>query len=539
MKSKNKILAVGVSSLLLFSCTKNFQQINTNPSQPSTTTIQPLINNVISTLFLTGQEQASADNDWEYPTTQLGGITSSSGYVLANAALEIWNDYFGTLQNINAAQDIINATKDKQSMNNIQAILYILKAYKTFHIVNQMGDIPYFDAGKAYTGNIQYYRPKFDDQKDIYLDCLKNLDWASKNIVLDASAKTPDGNSYVSMGNFDTFFGGNMVQWQKFANSLLLRGAMQIVEVDPADADPIIANVVGNNLPVITDGLNNTGDVGMWPAQLNNYNLWIPFWSFNSHKFERMTTTFWNMVSDGPDSANIFDPRAYLFVETNQAGQWAPYTIGSGVSDPANPYQGSRRTDPGNKDGCIFSPFNFYLICDESYIPEVLFSAAEVHFLKAEAYLRGLGVPQNESAAETEYYAGITSSVNFWYDIAHNTNTSYDDWATVAPISPTQAQMTAFFANPKVAFAGTDAQKLNLIYAQEWLSFFRQPWLAWNLWRRTMSTPRDPNANISAYATFYRIPYPTQESVNNSVNYQAQMTKMGGNGTNIKMWWMK
>lgn len=301
-----------------------------------------------------------------------------------------------------------------------------------------------------------------------------------------------------------------MVQWQKFANSLLLRGAMQIVEVDPADADPIIANVVGNNLPVITDGLNNTGDVGMWPAQLNNYNLWIPFWSFNSHKFERMTTTFWNMVSDGPDSANIFDPRAYLFVETNQAGQWAPYTIGSGVSDPANPYQGSRRTDPGNKDGCIFSPFNFYLICDESYIPEVLFSAAEVHFLKAEAYLRGLGVPQNESAAETEYYAGITSSVNFWYDIAHNTNTSYDDWATVAPLSPTQAQMTAFFANPKVAFAGTDAQKLNLIYAQEWLSFFRQPWLAWNLWRRTMSTPRDPNANISAYATFYRIPYPTQ-----------------------------
>lgn len=188
------------------------------------------------------------------------------------------------------------------------------------------------------------------------------------------------------MGGYDTFFGGNMLQWLRFANSLRLRYAMQMVEVDPTNADPIIGEVVGNNLPVIQDGLNNTGDVGMWPASLNNYDNRVPFRSFYSHKFERMTTAFWNMVSDA-----------------------------------TNPYQQSGRTDPNNKDGCVFSPFNFHLVCDEGYIPEVLFSAAEVHFLKAEAYLRGLGVPQNEAAADTEYYAGISkiggngTNIKMWW----------------------------------------------------------------------------------------------------------------------------
>ncbi|HEX5551619.1 MAG TPA: SusD/RagB family nutrient-binding outer membrane lipoprotein [Chitinophagaceae bacterium] len=537
MKYSRIIPVLIVSGLLFFSCTKDFQELNTTPDKPTTTTIQPLVNHIISTLFLSWQEQASAHNDWYYPTTQLGGITSGSGYVLANAVNEIWTDYYNTLENINAVQDKINmindTLKNKKALDNIQAILYILKAYKTFRVTDQFGDIPYFDAGKAYTGDIKFYRPKYDDQKDIYLDCLKNLDWASKNIVTN-----PAGNTYVSMGSFDTFFKGNMMLWLKFANSLRLRYAMQMVEKDPTDAAPIIKDVVGGNLPVITDGLDNTGDVGMWPAQLNNYDIASRPWSFNSHKFERMSTTFWNMVSTGTNSADIFDPRAVLFCETNQAGKWAPYKIGSTESDATNPYDTKRDNDYSDKSGCVFSPFNYHLIRDEHYIPELIFTAAEVHFLKAEAYARGLGVGKDLNAAQTEYYAGITSSVNFWYNIAHHTNAdTYDDWAAVAPPMPTGAQMNAFLANPKVAFTGSDDDKLNKIYAQEWLSFFREPWLAFNLWRRTGRTPRD--GNPSAYATFYRIPYPNSESINNTTNFRAEIGKIGSNGTDVKVWWMK
>lgn len=539
MKYFKKIFPIIFCSLWLISCTKDFEKINTTPDKPTSTAIGPLVNHIISTLFLQWQEQVSAHNDWYYPITQLGGITSGSGYVLENGINDIWGDYYSTLENINAVQDRISATTDKESMDNIQAVLYILKAYKTFRVTDQFGDIPYFDAGKAYTGNTKFYRPKYDAQKDIYLDLLKNLDWAAKNIKTDPAAKTSAGNSYVSLGNFDTFFMGDMNLWLKFANSLRLRYAMQMVEVDPTDADPIIKDVVGNNLPVVTDGMDNKGDVGMWPAQLGGYDIASRPWSFNSHKFERMTTTFWNMVSDGLDSSDIFDPRAYLFVEKNQAGKWAPFTIGSGISDATNPYDLKRDNDYNDKSNCIFSPFSYHLVRDEFYIPELIFTAAEVHFLKAEAYARGLGVGKDMTKAETEYYAGITSSVTFWYKIAHNTNTKGDDWAAVAPAMPNQAQMNTFMGNHKVIFTGTDDQKLDKIYAQEWLSFFREPWLAFNLWRRTGKTPRDPNANISAYRDFSRLSYPGSESINNTDNYNAQINKLGSNGTNIKVWWMK
>ena len=100
--------------------------------------------------------------------------------------------------------------------------------------------------------------------------------------------------------------------------------------------------------------------------------------------------------------------------------------------------------------------------------------------------------------------------------------------------------MNVLFANPKVAFTGTSSDALSKIYAQEWLSDFREPWLAFNLWRRTGNTPVDPNSNPSSGNTsFYRLPYAQDEAVNNTVNYNAEISKLGGNNTNVKVWWMK
>jgi hypothetical protein len=246
----------------------------------------------------------------------------------------------------------------------------------------------------------------------------------------------------------------------------------------------------------------------------------------------------WNMVADDTTPASIFDPRALLFTETNQAGHYVPYVIGTSTGDATNAYISG--TDPTMKNNCLYSPVNWYLIRDEQYIPEPILTEAEVHFLKAEAYARGLGVTQNIATAQTEYQAGITSSVNFWYNIAANTNTPSDPWAPVAPAPPTNGQMAAMFANPKVAFTGSASDALTKIYAQEWLSYFRQPWLAFNLWRRTFQTPFDPNSHPSStYTTFYKLPYAQDEAVNNKDNFDAEIGKNGGNNTNVKVWWMK
>jgi len=537
MKHFKKIFLFAVAGMYVFSsCTKNFKELNATHNAPSQTTIGPLMNSVISTLFLRGTEQASVHNDYYYPITQLAATSSMSGYVLSNGVNDIWNDYYSSLQNMNLIQDKINAVTDKASTVNVQAILYILRAYKTFRVTDQFGDIPYFKAGKAYTGSVANFRVAYDSQQLIYDSLLNDLTWAVKNINTSSSAVTAAGNPLVGLGSFDTFFGGDMAHWLKFGNSLRLRQAMQMVEKDPATATPIIQDVLTGSAPLIDSGK----DVCMWPKTMGGYDLWVRWWSMSSGGagFERISSTMWNLVSDSLTTGGIFDPRAYLFATTNQAGNWAPFVIGVSTGDAINAYFSA--TDPTQKNNCIYSPLNWYLVRDEWTEPEVILTEAEVHFLKAEAYARGLGVAQSIPTAQTEYQAGITSSVNFWYNVASITNDASENWSAAAPAAPSPAAMSALLSNPKVAFTGSQQDALNKIYAQEWLSDFRQPWLAFNLWRRTANTPVDPNSKPAAdNINFFRLPYAQDEAVNNTQNYNAEIAKIGGNNSNVKVWWMK
>lgn len=521
------------------SCTKNFQTTNTLQNLPTTTNVKPLTNQAISSLLLGWNEQASIHNDYYYPITQLGAISSVSGYLENTGIDEIWNGYYSNLENINLALDMTAGSSDPETMNNIRAALLIVRAYKTFRITDQFGDIPYFQAGKAYTGSTADFRVAYDPQETIYDSLIADLQWSVANIKTDAAPVSAKGNPYETLGSYDTWFKGDMSRWLTFANSLLLRQAMLIVEKAPAIATPIIADILTNNKALVTD----SNDIGMWPAQLGGYDLSGRWWSFSSGGagFTRLSNTLWMQMANGTSGADIFDPRARLFADTNSLGQWAPYTVGSNASDYVNAY--GDPDDPSVDNGAKFSRFNWYLVRDEWYIPELIFTSAEIHFLKAEAYARGLGVSQDLTTAETEYQAGIKASVNFWYSMAAgatNVGGGHLSWAAAAPAAPTPTQMTAFLNNPKVKFPGTVAGDLQMIYNQEWVSFYRQPWLAFNLWRRTGQTPVDPASTPSSvYTTFYRLPYPQDESVNNTDNYQAELSKIGGtNNSNIKVWWM-
>ncbi|MEP7144323.1 MAG: SusD/RagB family nutrient-binding outer membrane lipoprotein [Ferruginibacter sp.] len=532
---KKSFLLIFAASSLMLSCTKDFQDLNTKPDQPPSTTIAPLMNGVIGTLVLPAQEQAAVHVDWMYPATQLAGESALSGYLLLNGSSDIWNNYYHALQNINLIQDKINGVTDQESMKNIQAILYVLRAYKTFRVTDVFGDIPFFNAGKTYTGDVSFYRPAYDDQKVIYDTLLSNLKWAVDNINTNSAAVTAAGNPYASLGAEETFFNNDLSKWQKFANSLLLRYSMQMVEKDAAAATPYITYALNKNL-FIADG----SDVGIWPATFGALDLANRPWSFGSGGtgYLRISSTMWNLVADGRDSSEVFDPRAFIFADTNAFGKWAPYTIGSPTADKVNPYDYSGPVS--NKKGALYSPLNFFLVVDRHYIPELIMTAAETHFLKSEAYMRGLGVAQNTATAGTEYIAGVTASVTFWEFIAAHTNTAESPWSTAQPKNYTPAQLVPLLANPKVMFTADNAANLKKIYAQEWLDNFRQPWLAFNLWRRTAATPMDPAAvEDASHATFYRLPYPQDEAVNNTDNYNAQISKIGTNATNIKVWWMK
>ena len=180
---------------------------------------------------------------------------------------------------------------------------------------------------------------------------------------------------------------------------------------------------------------------------------------------------------------------------------------------------------------------NVYYELDQTSIPELMLTAAQVHLLKAEVYNRGLGVTADATTAETEYNAGITASVNMWTGIAFNSPL----WVVNKPAAATAtpAQINALLASPTVAYnSGSPTAALSQIYAQLWIDQYRQPWDAWTLLRRTGGkTPMDAGNTgyyTSNFGNLNRFVYPDKEV---SYNYNNWKAATGGSDlSSSKMW---
>lgn len=220
-------------------------------------------------------------------------------------------------------------------------------------------------------------------------------------------------------------------------------------------------------------------------------------------------------------------------VEPNNANEWKAYPQFPNEDTPIEggiPYNTHRDNNYSIKgDNNFFSPFNYYLIRDEKDIPEIILTAAEMKFIIAEAYLRGLGVPQNTSTAEGECYVGVVASINFWQNIVTNTGR----WIN-QPIIYTESEVYALANDPNLSIFETE-DKLAHIYKQRWLDALRQPWEVYALMRRTSGqTPLEGNL-----PEHYRFPYPPSETINNPDEWLIQVDRMGEDSKKIKVWWME
>jgi hypothetical protein len=294
------------------------------------------------------------------------------------------------------------------------------------------------------------------------------------------------------------------------------------------------------NKPLLDDG----EDIGLWPSQIPGLQFQWRQWSFSANCYLRMGSTMWNLMSsnNNTDGSGIFDIRSNIFFEPNNAGEWASYPQNPTTSTPSEggaPYSTARSNDWSNKGvSCIYSPINLYFEQDLNYIPELMLTAAQVHFLKAEAYNRGLGVTASAANAQTEYNAGITASLNMWKSIAYNSSV----WTVNKPSSATATatEINAVLTNPVTAYnVGSSSDALKQIYAQLWIDQFRQPWDAWTLLRRTGGqTPMSPdNAQyyLNNFAIYNRFVYPDNEVSYKTDNWQAET---GGTDMNTSKIWI-
>ncbi|RPD38121.1 SusD/RagB family nutrient-binding outer membrane lipoprotein [Chitinophaga barathri] len=519
------------------SCRKDFEELNEpyNQAGEESASIPGLYNGLVSSLGKYGDDVLNVGV--LYPTANQQAFQNIAT-PFVNYAGGYWSQYYPDLVTYRALLKKITEQTDPGSFNNVKYMATILLASKTLRMLDYYGDIPYSKASNANSGT-QFFRPEYDAAPDVYKSVLEDLKEAADGLS--------DDPSQVNIGSSESFLGGNILAWKKFGNALRLRYAVRLFNKETAISSAIITDIISGNKPLPNNqqaGTLQNDNFGLWP------NLVAPAGTIKDalaskwdsyHELSisniRMSSNVWNQMSstNATNGSGIFDPRCFVFFQTNDANLWVPQPQDGSQTEGGTPYRGegtARRpfgTDPTNK----FASFNYFIAYDRLFYPILVITEADVHFLLAEIYQRGMGVAKDVTKARTEYEAGIRSSVDFWYAY-----TQLSAIWTAKPTLPTPVQMTAMLANPKVLYNGAnDADALRKIATQAWLATMFQPWEAWAIARRTQLTPRDPALPT---LSINRMPYPDDENVNNHENWQkATSGKSPTDQVSVKVYWMQ
>ncbi|HET7360492.1 MAG TPA: SusD/RagB family nutrient-binding outer membrane lipoprotein [Salinimicrobium sp.] len=378
------------------------------------------------------------------------------------------NDYFnynaGWLNHINTAIQIANqkieSGNEEEYTYNLLNVARIWRAYLMSELADNFGPIPI----NAFQGE----NPEFASVKEVYYYLLAELDEAV--LALDPSVVNPSG-----LANLDPAYGYDYAKWRRFGNSLRMRLAMRLSEVDPAKAQEEFEAVANSNLLITTmdeafkvkeqPGWNDlTGVMSReWNAQfisatLNNlyiglggvktadqlpssYHQYIKPENWMGLKYENHFTTMTNDPSAGYWFNGLheeIDPRAYEAFAIpgdfdNPSFSFYPsYTDDARTTvrtltnedaetveeiDAAFTWNASAYGDWGEK-GAKNNLYNYIgtiprMVQDfrSSTAERIFFGPWETYFLLAEGALRGWQTPID---AQTAYESGIASSFEYW-----------------------------------------------------------------------------------------------------------------------------
>jgi hypothetical protein len=371
----------------------------------------------------------------------------------------------------------------------------VMRTWEFGYITNTWGDVPYFDAlkGDSASGNLS---PKYDAQKDIYTDFFKVLDKATKDMSAGSG----------SLGSSDPVYGGNLVAWQRFSNSLRARYALQLVNVDAGTARTQLTAAFAAPGGVFQSNSDNAQLA--WPGDGIYNNPWAL--NFSTRDDERISLVLMNLLK-----ANN-DPRIPIYAQPTPADpsvyEGAPNAL---LASDAAPFIAS-----ASRPGAVFYPGNtaygFYGGNGNTF-PSFIMSYAEVEFIKAEVAERGLATISG--SASSHYEAGIRAAMEQW--------------------GVDESAISAYLGQSSVAYKG-GAGGLAQIAQQKWIALFTDGGAAWNEWRRTcqpMSVQPGPAATQSAVPR--RFEYSITETSVNLSNVSAAIAVQGADVFTTRMYWDK
>ncbi|MGY3052980.1 hypothetical protein ACVWYG_001177 [Pedobacter sp. UYEF25] len=473
---------LAISAILaITSCKKNFDEINQNPNAP---TSAPATNILANGLIATGNTLFGTRLDIYYAGSYSGMLASiSTGDYEYRVDINnsMWNGLFTGMSVFVDASE--KASKDGNT--NLQAAALTMKVYAAQKATDMFGDMPYSEAFKL---KEEVLYPKYDKQKDVYTAMFAELKTAADLF------KTGTG----ALGAGDFLFKGDVKKWQKFCNSLRLRLAIRVSNIDPATAKQVMGEILTSpaDYPIMTS--NDDNAYFYYPGTAPDQELWYEDPGVGNRALQtfRMGDVLISALK-----ANA-DPRLPVYALPNKFGVYNGYKFSS-----------TQRENPLNTSDNVSQIGDRFANDPKGFSPYM--NCAEVYFILAEAYEKSL-ISGNAQAA---YVAGITNSMK--------------------ENKVSDAAITTFLAMPEVSYTTGTATHLTKIGTQKYISLFKQSVEAWSEARRTdipLMTGVSQNYAASHNRPPFRMSYADQERTLNPDNFPSYV-KVVDIFWGDQMWW--
>ena len=486
-----KIITLFITlSMILVSCDEGFEELNVDPTASSSLDVNPKF----AYLFL-----KSVGEEGELSFTQIlcngqlvqqvidQDFPQSSIYTVREDLQTAWwlTQYTTTIKSV---VDIINQLETEGNVGTEMGIARIWKVFIFHVLVDQYGDTPYFGAGKGFLdGNV---RPAYDDDQVIYMDMLKELEEGLAQI---GAAST--------LGGADLVFNGDTAKWKKFGNSLMLRLAMRIKNVDASGSNTWAQKAINGGTMASNDDtafmIHTDG-----PADLNR-NSWGVYQP--RYAQARIGATLYDWL------ANNGDPRLNI------------------LADPNGPAAGNRFGLENDQLLAIYgeTPDSYARVnaaITQSNSPWVFLSYAQTALLEAE-FAAAAG---DHITGEAKYDSAVRAHMQIWG--------SYYD----ASLTVDDATVDAYLlANPYNA-----AEADRMIGEQYWAASFLDFFEAFSKFRRSGYPALLPfgghaphPSNTTNGAIPRRLLYPNTEGSVNADNFNAVLQAQGPNDQVTRVWW--
>lgn len=478
MKTTLKIVGL-LCILLASSCTKDFEEINTNPNAPNSVQPSLLLRQVIYDFgeqmsyegFVAGdllsQHRTALDfnlfDRHALKSPQLGGNP--------------WPIFYTNLRD---NEIILTQSRTTETFAVYEGPALILKAYMAAGLTDLFGDVPYAEAFNGVNGTVT---PKYDLQEDIYQSEGGILDNLRKGI-----AAIENYDDVIPLEG-DILFDGNLDAWVRFANSLRIKQLLRISnKVDVSGELQTIfseGNYLTENSQNAIFNFTNTDPNSFRLAQLR-------IGDFNNFV---LSETMEEILE------NLNDTRINEFFRPTANSNGTEFT---GLINGIDASSTSIELANLSLAGTAFRE-------DTSTLDANFITSWETYFNLAEAAERGLIMAD----ARTLYETGVTQAFEYW-----------------------QTELPSDYLTGPAAFDAAGTTPIQQIVTQKWIAQIINGYEGWVEWRRTGFPAFNPvSASLNEGLIPVRMPYPSEEEALNNENYQQAANATNNNSINVPVWW--